>query len=683
MNQKVQEFFPQKKVRIGVDDKIFMTSELKSLKRKRIREYKKHGKSMKYLMLAKEFKSKYKKAAENYIRKNVDNLKDADPGKAYSILKRMGAQPGDDHDEMNTFTLPQHENISISEATELIAEHFSMISREFAPLNKEALPDRVIQKIENPENESVIPQIFEHDVFKRISQANKPKSGVPGDLPRKLVSEFGPEITVPITKIFSSVLKSASQGTAKWPSSWKQEFGVPLQKITDPQSEDDLRVISLTSFFSKVLEKFVLEWLMSYVGKKLDPKQFGGLKGNSVSHYLIEMINFILYNQDYNLPIAILACTIDFFKAFNRIDHNLLITKLSDLGVPGWLLNLVMGFLTERSLLLKHKGETSESKPLPGGGPQGTLLGLFLFLILINDCGFQSEEEEIGETITKQKSKFTSSELHTKYVDDMTVLEAINLKEAMIHNQGRPLPDPWHARLGQKLDPTKSKVYKQISEIQKYAMSNKMKLNLNKCKFMLFNPTNNYDFIPELEAEGQSIETVGKMKILGMIVTDDLKWRANTENMTKRAYNRLWIVKRLKSLGASLDDLVEVYTKQIRSILEFGVPVWNSSLTKEESYEIERVQKAFLHIVLGSEYFNYENALTISDLEKLESRRVTLCSRFAKKSSRHSKHKHWFKANEKVQNTRSHKPAFKEPLGRLTRYKNSPIPYMTRLLNQD
>ena len=87
--------------------------------------------------------------------------------------------------------------------------------------------------------------------------------------------------------------------------------------------------------------------------------------------------------------------------------------------------------------------------------------------------------------------------------------------------------------------------------------------------------------------------------------------------MTKRAYNRLWIVKRLKSLGASLNDLVEVYTKQIRSILEFGVPVWNSSLTKEESYEIERVQKAFLHIVLGSEYFNYENALTISDLEKL------------------------------------------------------------------
>ena len=96
------------------------------------------------------------------------------------------------------------------------------------------------------------------------------------------------------------------------------------------------------------MEKFIVEWLMSFIGDQLDPKQFGGLNGNSISHYMIELINFILYNQDYNLPIAILACAIDFSKAFNRQNHNLLITKLSDMGVLGWLLNLVMGsFQTE------------------------------------------------------------------------------------------------------------------------------------------------------------------------------------------------------------------------------------------------------------------------------------------------------------------------------------------------
>ena len=119
---------------------------------------------------------------------------------------------------------------------------------------------------------------------------------------------------------------------------------------------------------------------MSYICDKLDPMQFGGVKGNSISHYMIELINFILYNQDYNLPIAILACAVDFSKAFNRQNHYILIKKLSDMGVPGWLLNLVMGFLTDREMFVRYKGETSNCKPLPGGGPQGTLLGLLLFL---------------------------------------------------------------------------------------------------------------------------------------------------------------------------------------------------------------------------------------------------------------------------------------------------------------
>ena len=109
---------------------------------------------------------------------------------------------------------------------------------------------------------------------------------------------------------------------------------------------------------------------------------------------MIELIDFILYNQDYNLPIAVLACAVDFSKAFNRQNHNLLITKLSDYGVPGWLLNIIMGFLSERVMIVRYKGEVTDTKPLPGGGPQGTLLGLLLFLILINDCGFENQESK-------------------------------------------------------------------------------------------------------------------------------------------------------------------------------------------------------------------------------------------------------------------------------------------------
>ena len=80
---------------------------------------------------------------------------------------------------------------------------------------------------------------------------------------------------------------------------------------------------------------------------------------------------------------------IDFSKAFNIINHNTIITILSDMGVPGWLLRVVMGFLTYRKLILRYKGGSSSKKSLPGGAPQETRLGLFLFLILINDAGYQ------------------------------------------------------------------------------------------------------------------------------------------------------------------------------------------------------------------------------------------------------------------------------------------------------
>ena len=71
--------------------------------------------------------------------------------------------------------------------------------------------------------------------------------------------------------------------------------------------------------------------------------------------------------------------------------------KLSDMGVPGWLLNLVMYFLEDRVMLVRYKGTTSESKSLPGGDPQGSLLGLLLFLTLINDCRLVNDNSAIGK----------------------------------------------------------------------------------------------------------------------------------------------------------------------------------------------------------------------------------------------------------------------------------------------
>ena len=75
-------------------------------------------------------------------------------------------------------------------------------------------------------------------------------------------------------------------------------------------------------------------------------------------------------------------------------------------------------------------------------------------------------------------------------------------------NPTRVQPDTYHARLGLKLDATKSKVYKQLEETAAYANANEMKINTKKCKFMVFNPTTNYVFVPELQIEGKDIDTV-------------------------------------------------------------------------------------------------------------------------------------------------------------------------------
>ena len=123
------------------------------------------------------------------------------------------------------------------------------------------------------------------------------------------------------------------------------------------------------------------------------------------------------------------------------------------MGVPSWLLKLVMAFLTNRRLLVRFLGENSSIKPLPGGGPQGTLLGLLLFLVLINDIGFDGQNNNTGELLVSRNKFEELNRIHLKYVDDLTVAEAIKLEEKLVQKSADEIIQPlnYHERTGQHL----------------------------------------------------------------------------------------------------------------------------------------------------------------------------------------------------------------------------------------
>ena len=140
-----------------------------------------------------------------------------------------------------------------------------------------------------------------------------------------------------------------------------------------------------------------------------------------------------------------------------------------------------------------------------------------------------------------------------------------------------------------------------------------MILNLNKTKVMIFNSTDNYQFGAELSLNDNKLEVVQKTKLLGVVITNDLKWNKNTDFIVKRANIRLELLRKVSSFGTSIEEMKNIYVLYIRSVLEQSCVVWHSRLTEENSHDLERVQKAALKIILGNKYTEYENALEVID----------------------------------------------------------------------
>ena len=203
---------------------------------------------------------------------------------------------------------------------------------------------------------------------------------------------------------------------------------------------------------------------------------------------------------------------------------------------------------------------------------------------------------------------------------------------------------------------------------------------------MIFNPIRIYDISPEISiSPGTFTEVVEEQKMLGNIVRSDMKTISNTEYICKRAYARMWILRRLKALGCPIPELLDVLRQQILSICEGNVAYWGPMITKEESNMLERCLKTGLHIIYQEKYITFEQILKLTAMKSLKTRRVELITSFSKKSFMHEKFKGWFCESEVrttgVKTRAKPIPRLKPVPFRTQRYKKSSIPLMTKLLS--
>ena len=246
---------------------------------------------------------------------------------------------------------------------------------------------------------------------------------------------------------------------------------------------------------------------------------------------------------------------VDFSKAFDRIDHHILMTKCASLGLPTFITKWLTSFLCQRKQRVKIGSVKSEYTTVNAGVPQGTIFGPIGFLHHMNDL----------QTVCE----------HIKYVDDCTI---------------------WEASSSSGMD---SSLQVTAHEVGQWTASNKMALNYDKTKELRICFKKSTPDIALLTIDGRPIQQVKSTPLLGVTLSEDLKWQSHIDEITTKASQRLYFIILLKRAGINPHHLTNIYTSIVRSVLEYACQVWHTSLTKRQTRQIEYIQKRAMRIIIS------------------------------------------------------------------------------------
>ena len=401
-----------------------------------------------------------------------------------------------------------------------------------------------------------INSIYMHDctideIQKIISELENGKSS---DIPIGVIKKSSAVISIVLVEIFNNAMKNG-----EFPEELKIGRISPIYKKDNEELLENYRPISTIPIFAKIFEKIIYSRFYSFFTSQniLNEDQFGFREKHSTSHALNVSVDYIdraIKNGNH-----VLGIFIDLSKAFDTIDHNILLAKLHHYGIRGNANKLMVSYLTKRQQYTKVLGEESDKLTVIYGVPQGSVLGPLLFLLYINDIVYSS-------TLAR----------FILFADDTNIFV---------------------------LDKCPTEVYKKaniiLQSVENYMKGNKLHINVKKCSYMHFKPKGKFTESENacIKLSGVVITQVKQVKFLGVIIDDQLTWKPHIDYLASKLKSCIGVLNRIKDYIPTSQHKI-LYHTLFESHLSYGITVWGGASQKQiDSLFI--LQKRCIRIMFG------------------------------------------------------------------------------------